>query len=337
MRLTNIQLDLSYAGTEHPMSFEITTRFGKKIESFEYTKWEVEKRAQQYYKAGEAQYRKGNYAKALAEWEKSLIWVPDNTELKEKIKQTQKELEVEADKKLSENYITQAYTYYEEGDLIKALDCWHKLLELDPDNKRAQEYVEKINSKLTETEKQKYLDEQESRKKEEMALHMRKADIFTDKEMYLEAINEWNEVLKLDPAHAEAKENIGKTNVTIAQAVTAHYQQGESCYKSGDNARALEEFRKALKLNPQHAESKKYIEDIRKQVAKPVKERGGKNIFDKTNSDQLYYRAADQYLAGNYADAETTLKELLSKDPFNENALLLLDKVKSVLKTLDGK
>jgi tetratricopeptide (TPR) repeat protein len=335
IRLNNFQLDISYARPEYPFSFQLTFKFGEKIASLEYSRWEIEKRTRQYFKAGEMLYKNNKFARALAEWEKALIWNPEDKELQDKIKRVQKKLEAVTNKKLIENYINQAYITYEEGNLLQSFDNWQKIIEIDPGNKRAKEYIEKINSKLTKAEKQKYLRELAQKQKEKIAKHMRNADIDLEKNKHHEAIAEWQKILKLKPSHSEAIENIKKTKSKISALVSLHYDKALDYHAQSDRLNAIKEFRKVLKLEPEHKEAKEYLGKLKKE-AKPTKIVDIKEIVvDKKEINQLYYRAADLYLEGKYTESEKILNSLIAIDPFNENAIILLEKVKSVMATLN--
>ena len=334
LKLSNLRFDISYGRPEYPFSVQLTYNFGRNIEKLEYNRWEIEKRAQQYYKTGEMLYEGGKFAQALAEWEKALIWMPDNDELRKKIESVENELEVVTNKRLIENHINQAYIKYEEGDLLQSLANWQKILEIDPGHTRAQEYVDKINSKLTETEKRRFREEQETKQRERIAKHMRTADIYFENGKYAMAIREWQKALKLKPSHAEARENIKRAEGRIQDLINLYYDRGMDYLEQADTGAAIREFRKVLELDPDNEKTKEQVEKLKKKK-KPAKIIELKEVeVDTKEINQMYYRGADFYLAGNYREAEKTLNGLLAIDPFNENAIMLLEKIKSVMETL---
>jgi len=325
LKLKGFQIDLSYGRTNYPISLSTSYKFGKKLVPVEYSKWQIEKNIQQYYRAGEKYYSENKVTQALTEWEKALIWDPENEELKKKIDDTRRELEAVANKKIIENYIEQAYVYYSEGKLLDSLDNWKEILKLDPENSRAKEYIEKINSKLTESEKRNGELREKEKNKLLIADYLRKGDIYFDKGEYTSAIEEWKKIIKINPEHQEAKENIINAEKKIIELVNTYFEQGVKLFNEQKYSDSAVEFRKVLKLNPEHSESKQYIEKIKNETTKKV---------DPKQIEQMYYTSADLYFAGKYNQSIEILNKLLKLDPFNKNAIKLLDKIKSIKEKL---
>lgn len=328
----NFEFDWAMAphdlGDTHRVS--VSVRFGKwlKEEGKGYSKWQAKKRAKEYYFLGERHYNRGEYAETLTEWEKSAILDPDNKALEEEIDKVRERLEVIVNRKLIEKHIGKAYAYYQEGELIESLEEWKEVARLNPDNQRAQEYIDKINTKLSKKEKEKYLKKLREKKQAKIVQYMVKGDRYYDKNKYQQAITEWEKVLRINPKHQAAKENIAQVKKKIRKLLDKHYKQGVNFYNEKETIKAIAEFKTVLKLEPRHKTAKDYLEKAKQQLAEEPEK------VDKKVVDKLYYQAADLYLKGEYKEAMKTLNEILKVDPTYEPAEKLLEKTKSLIDIL---
>ena len=329
-----VQID--YGFTPHDLGlshkFSITLKFGRQvIEMEEFTRYRAKLQAEEYYKSGLEHYRRGRLADALAEWDKALIWRPDDLEIQKKVEEVSKEMEITVNRKLMEKHIGQAYSFYEEGKLVDSLDEWKEVLKLEPTSIRAKEYIERIEGKLSKIEKEKYLEKVKEKKKTDIAKLLGKGDGLYEQEKYLEAIGEWGKILKINPKHILAKENIDQTREKIERLIEIHLSKGKEFYDKKDSASAITEFKMVLKFDAENKEAKEYIEKTKEQATKIIKK------VSRAEIDALYYEAADLYLKGRYEESISVLDKLLELDPVNENAYKLLEKAKSVLELMGKK
>jgi|GEM_PF-1067139 len=329
-------LQLDYGFTPHALGlshrFSVTLKFGRQIiEIAEFTRYRARLQAEEYYKLGFEHYRAGRLADALAEWDKALIWRPDDLEIQKKVEEVSREMEITVTRKLMEKHIGQAYSFYEEGKLTDSLDEWREVLKLDPTSIRAKEYIERIEGKLSKIEKEKYLERVKEKEKTEIAELLGKGDRLYEQEKYVEAIKEWQKILKINSKHTLAKENIDRTREKIVRLIEVHLSRGKEFYDKKDNANAIKEFKVVLNFDPENKEAKEYMEKTKEQAAEVVKK------VSRAEIDALYYEAADLYLKGKYEESISVLNKLLELDPVNENAYKLLEKAKSVLELMGKK
>ncbi len=329
-------LQLDYGFTPHALGlshrFSVTLKFGRQIiEIEEFTRYRARLRAEEYYRLGLEHYQTGRLADALTEWDKALIWRPDDLEIQKRVQEVSKEMEITVTRKLMERHIGQAYTFYEEGELTDSLDEWREVLKLDPASIRAKEYIERIEGKLSKIEREKYLERVKEKTKTEIARLLGKGDGFYEREKYVEAIKEWEKILKINPKHNLARENIDHTKEKIERLVEVHLSQGKEFFDKKDSVSAIKEFKVVLNLDPENKEAKEYIGKTKEQAAEVVKK------VSRAEIDALYYEAADLYLKGKYEESINVLNKLLELDPVNENAYKLLEKAKSVLELMGKK
>ncbi|MBA7523689.1 hypothetical protein ES705_15822 [subsurface metagenome] len=329
-------LQADYAFTPHDLGlshkFSITLKFGRQvIELEEFTRYRAKLQTEEYYKLGVEHYRAGKLGDALAEWDKALIWSPDDLEIQKKVEEVSKEMEITVTRKLMEKRIGQAYSFYEEGKLIDSLDEWREVLKLDPTSIRAKEYIERIEGKLSRIEREKYLERVKEKKKGEIVRFLGKGDRLYEEGKYVQAIREWEKILKINPKHTLARENIDHVRKRIEWLIDSHLSQGKDFYGKEDSASAIIEFKIVLKFDSENKEAKEYIEKTKEQAAKIVKKVSRREI------DTLYYEAADLYLKGKYEESINILNKILELDPVNENVYKLLEKAKSVLELMGKK
>lgn len=329
-----VQMD--YGFTPHDLGlshkFSVTLKFGRQvIEMEEFTKYRAKLQAEEYYKSGAEYYRAGKLGDALAEWDKALIWIPDDLEIQKKVEEVSQQMEIMVNRKLMEKHIGQAYSFYEEGKLIDSLDEWREVLKLDPTSIRAKEYIERIEGKLSKIDREKYLERVKEKKKGEIVRFLGKGDRLYEEGKYLQAIREWEKILKINPKHTLARENIDHVRKKIERLIEVHISRGKELFDKKDSASAIIEFKIVLKFDPKNKEAKEYIEKTKEQAAKIVKKVSRREI------DTLYYEAADLYLKGKYEESINILNKILELDPVNENVYKLLEKAKSVLELMGRK
>ena len=329
-----VQMD--YGFTPHDLGlshkFSATLKFGRQvIELEEFTRYRAKLQTEEYYKSGLEHYQAGRLGDALAEWDKALIWTPDDLEIQKRIEEVSKQMEIMVNKKLMEKHIGQAYSFYEEGELIDSLDEWKEVLKLDPTSIRAKEYIERIEGKLSKIDREKYLGRLKEKKKEGIIRFLGKGDRLYEEGKYLQAIREWEKILKINPKHTLARENIDYTREKIERLIEVHLSKGKEFYGKKDNVSAIIEFKMVLKFDSENKEAKEYIEKTKEQAAEVVKK------VSRGEIDTLYYEAADLYLKGKYEESINVLNKLLGLDPVNENAYKLLEKAKSVLELMGKK
>jgi tetratricopeptide (TPR) repeat protein len=162
---------------------------------------------------------------------------------------------------------------------------------------------------------------------------IKSGDGFADQGMFAEAIKEYQQVLKINPDHLTARKRISDTQLTVRALIRQHYDKAEALYQGGDKAAAVKEFWQVLRLDPSNTTARNYLDKI-KQEEKPVQV---SRKIDEKKINQLYYRAADLYLKGQYQETVNACNELLAIDPTNENAAKLVIKAQSVLEKIGGK
>jgi len=202
-----------------------------------------------YYTRGIAYYERGEYKKAISQWEKVLTLDPTHERAGQYIKKAQEKLReiVKAEKALERKakarererkiaeYYRRGYNLYRAGDLKGAATEFRRVIRLAPRHKKAREYLTKAQEELRYRERK-----------------VPKEEVTPPRRMIPEEIGTPSRRGPVDEAE-----------------VARLYNQGLIEYGDGHIARAIEKWEQVLKLDPNHVKALKNIirakEELRKQ------------------------------------------------------------------------
>jgi tetratricopeptide (TPR) repeat protein len=188
-----------------------------------------------------------------------------------------KEIPLTPEQKEAQERLQAAMAAFTEGDVLKAKGELNAAMALDPNNKLATEYMEKVDGRIAEIADSLY--------KEGLSLEGAKKN--TD------ALMTYEKVLSYQPEHADAKARISAINKLLAAKpkpkpkpkptnggtkpkpkpvnVNAIYQQGISLFSQGKYKSAIAKFNTVLRHQPGHSGAKTY----RAKAQKRLKALGG--------------------------------------------------------------
>lgn len=294
-----------------------------------FTKEEASKIAKRFYEKGIFYYEKGEYEKSLPELENALIWEPENTEIENKINEATMKLDILVRGQFVQERMEKAYSMYRKNDMLSSLSEWLVILDLEPRNPKAKEYVRKITDMLDEKQKEQSQKELLKRKQELVSQLIKQGNNYLYQKKYKDAVGEWEKILKIDPDNQTAKQNIETTGNNIKFIAQNLFEEGLNFFNNYEYAKAIEKFNSALSVDPQHEKAIEFL--VRAKMKADII--ANKKINTK-EIENLYYNAADYYMNGQYAEAKENLNKLLKYDPANENAHKLLAKINSIIVVL---
>lgn len=314
-------------------NFSLTLKFGKTKEEIEaelkkppvkFTRSEAKKLSKLHYKKALQHFKNEEYELSIIEFDKSLLWDPENVLAEKYIRDAKARLEVLVSRKLVDTYITQAMKSYAEGDFMTSLDNWQKVLFIEPTNATAIEYIQKIKSRLTEKEIGKVAAEEKKKLNVEIERLLTQGDKYLAKGNFSEAIKEYEKVLKIAPENKDAIGKINKVKAKINETIETSLKLGIEFYKNKNYSKAIELFRQVLKLSPGHKQAAEYLNLSQKEAEAIVR------LEVRKKSEKMYYRAVNLYLEGKYEESMSICNEIIKNDPAYKPVMLLVEKIKII-------
>jgi len=298
---------------------------GEKIKKI--TKRYAKNLSKNYFKKGLEYYNQQKYELALAEWDKALIWTPENNEIKQRLDEVSEQLDILVNRKLLERHLTAGYKFYSQGELRESLKEWESVLLFDPLNERANEYISKIKEKFGDEERRALEEKMLLGKQVRVNVLIEKGEGFLSKDKPNEAIKVFKEALRFAPDHKGLSTLLIKAEKEKDTLFEKYFSKGQDFYGRKNYADAVKNIKYALTFK----ESEQAIDLLSR-----IKQESAKELpkVSQSEIDKMYYLSADLYFKQQYEEAGKILDEILKKAPLNENALKLKEKVAATLEVI---
>ncbi|RKZ06858.1 hypothetical protein DRQ05_04075 [bacterium] len=258
------------------------------------------------------------FENALDELKIALEYDPNNKEakrllddVKKKIISLQEERTKTQEKAILINqHFKLGLKYYSSNDYLLAKAEWKNVLELDPQNKKAKEYLDKTVAKLNE----------------QISIHRLKALELEKRGKLTAALSEWNLIKMLEPENAEAKDSIERITVKLDKLrkqykVTAEklkavqlFEEAAKAFGEGRYNRSIDLLRELLLLDPQHVEARKLMARAKRKITPLTDE-------EKQRIKQLYIAGMKSFTQDRYEEAIAQWRKILLIDPDNESVI----------------
>ncbi|MCD6384290.1 tetratricopeptide repeat protein [Candidatus Sumerlaeota bacterium] len=258
---------------------------------------------------------------------------------KSKEEEARRQAEIERRKKEAEELVAKGNKYLARGDFDRAISCFTRALELDKENKPAQQGIvrakqEKERRLLAEKEREKKKELIESRLERGIALYKEK--------QFETALKEFKSVLALDSNNKTAQKYAKKCESRIkefekekAEAEARKKQISENLAKAqeminkGDYEGAIACYKAVLKLDKDNKNAKFGIRRAEDLLAMK-KQKEEAEALRKRKIAKLIKRANLALADSDYKEAKELFNEILKIDPANEKAKQGLAKAQSL-------
>jgi len=131
-------------------------------------------------------------------------------------------------------------------------------------------------------------------------------------ERFQEAVENWRQVLKIEPSHYLSKKNIIKA---VSASKKYYFSMATNEYKQGNYEKAIELWQKVLEIDPGHALSKAKIEKAQEMIEKGFIPTPSEELNKQAAKQKLFNQATTEYLKGNYEKAIELWQKVLEIDP----------------------
>jgi len=333
-----IRFDYAYTpfgvlGDTHRISMNF--KFGKKPTTVEM----VEDTIKQHYRRGQRYYQRDNFVMAYQEFKTVVFLDREHKEALKKLgeievsfKDFKTKLAEEKRRMEIERNIKRGEELFNKGDYVSAGEVFNTVLSLQPDNKVAREYVEKIDKAYQQWTKQ------------EIKKLSTEGEALFNEGKYAESIEKWGRILEIDPLDADAYNWTKKSNEKIKeldkkrreederrakerekQRIKDLYNKSVNLYNTGRWEQAIDGFKEVLKSEPANAEAKSYLDKSLAGLKKQKEENARK-------SQEIYTEGLKEYTVGNLKKAISLWEKAVKLDPENVKAVKSLERAREEIK-----
>ncbi|MBI4376305.1 MAG: hypothetical protein HY549_07625 [Elusimicrobia bacterium] len=337
LRLGNTQIDyavlLHQLGLVHIIS--LTQRFGHTAEELEETirrgitqlnRGQAVRLARAYYQKAEGELQQGRIGDALRDLEAAALLDPGNRSITDKIRQANTQWDQSLKKQMVERNMSLAREQAAQGRLLASLQYWRSVLELDGSHPEAMSQIAKLERALSQEERQRL----DSMRKAQSAIDIKQAllpaQAHLSRNNFRLARSETERVRRIYPDNAELRDFEKDLNRRARDYVAESLKEADRLVNLKEHGQALKLLTAALREEPEHQGLSEKAAQIRALLSEQASPDRRKEI------EQLYYRAVEQYLKGQYQNADKLVDQVLTLDPSSEAGAKLKEKVQAALK-----
>ena len=277
----------------------------------------MKKNMKKYWDLGMLYYKQEKYDDSILQFEKILSLEPGHEKaqnLINKVKETKKE-------KMQKHW-DKAMEYYNNEDYEKCVPHFEAILKIDPQHEQSKRILGRLEE-IVRKSKLKNL-------WESGVIYYKQGD-------YEKAVSQFEEILKIDPAHAQSKTFIKRAEKEMLLLEDAkkkkaklesdrkdaekYYTEGLKAYSSGNMKEAIEKLGKASELSPGN-------EEIKNALTNAAKE--GKLREGVKKDVQMWYNEGMKYfLQEDYDGAIVEFKKILDMNPDHPQAQEMIKKCRA--------
>ncbi len=315
--------------------FTFTQRFGQTPEELEETirsgirklsYAEGARLSRAYLSKAEEELRRDRIQEALRDLEAASLLDPSNGEIRARINNTTAKWDESLKRQMIERSAALAREQDRQGNLLASRQYWRSVLELDRDNAEAARELARIDRDLSVEERTRLEGLRQAQSATEIALALAQASTFLSRGQLRAALAEAEKALKRFPGNAQVTGFLDQVREQGRELVKTKLAEADAFSSAGNYSDALRGVEAALREVPDAPGLAEKAAALRGQVQKAQTPEKRKEF------EQLYYRAVEQYLKGDYKSADTLADELLKIDPSSEPAKTLKDKIQAALR-----
>jgi tetratricopeptide (TPR) repeat protein len=265
------------------------------------------------------QYRsEGSLGKALDELKAALEYDPTNAAVAETLTVVERTILREEEMRsqnaekaaLINQHFTLGLNYYSNDDYVLSRAEWRNVLELDPENEKAREYLGKTEEKLRAL-----VDEH----------RLRATDLERNGQLAA-ALGEWNVVRTLAPKSVEAKQASDRINASLNEMSRDYTETSKKlrimelfdgavkAFGDGRYAETIKELGELLRMDPAHQEGRRLLLRAQRRMI-PLTDK------EKEQVRTLYIEGMKFFTQSEYESAIERWKKILDIDPDNESVV----------------
>lgn len=292
----------------------------------ELTRDDAARLAKAYEKKAEREIEDEKIPDGLHDLESAALLDPGNDALHERIREVSQRWEDSLKRQMVERAAALAQQQYESGNLLASRQYWKSVLEMDANNSVARDRLAAIDRSLSEQERSRLDELRASQAKNEAAQALALAQSYLERGQLRQAKLEAEKGLRLHTDDQALSAFLPGLNAQLAAFASGRASEAEALIAAKDYAAALKKLEAGLREDPGNHRLVELAASVRAQLSQTVSPEQRKQL------EQLYYRAVEQYLKGNFATAGKLADEVLAADPSSESARALKEKVDAAMR-----
>lgn len=332
LRFGNTQIDyaalLHDLGLSHRVTF--IQRFGQTREEIEETirrgisklnRADAARLARAYLQKAEDDVKADRVTDALRSFESAALLDPGNESIPKRIEEVSARWDEQVKRQLAARAAQQARELGEQGSLLASRHYWQSVLELDADHVEARAALADIDRQLSQAERARLAEAHRAQEQAEVKQRLTMAETLLARGAFRQARAAAEELRKRFPDDPRPEDFL----VELERRLRGFAQERLEAAAKEPPAEALRLLEAALKELPagQAAAVRERVTALRAQLQRDVSPEA------RRQAEQLYYRAVEQYLKGNYQGASELAAEVGRLDPSSEPVKTLRDKIEA--------
>lgn len=246
---------------------------------------------------------------------------PDNSEIMEMLENIKRTINKQQYERALKDIILEGLNIYKKGNIQGAIVKWQEGLNIDPQNQQIKSYIKSAQEKLE------IINNLPNLLNEGIEIY-KKGNIN-------DAINKWEEVLKIDPGNKQAINYINGAKQKLKEIKLKKEIEGllskadEEINKNNNDLAGLLLYKRAQALNPNNQSIGKKIEEIKEKLIK--QDFGGTDV-EAALTAEAFKKGIEYLFEENYISTIKEWKKALEKRPLEKKLKDYIDIVKDILK-----
>ncbi len=257
-------------------------------------------------KDGKSHFNKGNYDKAVKNFQIVLKYEPENEEIEDYQEMTKK----------IKDYFNEGNRLLGKEEYIEAIDRFNTVLEYNKNDPNANELIKEALLKG----------------KKQASKWFNNGLSYYKKGELKKAQSRFSSVLKADPNHEEAKNSLSKVEKQINSKVKSYYKTGLSYFEQKNYKKAINKFNKILKLKGNYKDTRLLFSKANKIYNKQTAKQ---RAISQQKVQEFLFSGIKLYRDGKLKAAITEWKKVLRVYPNHSKAIKYINRAKYKLSQLE--